>query len=239
MEQNAPTNHNHGTNKLWARSQNNLLHNLTQEATWRIFRIMSEFVNGFQMLSHTGPSVTFFGSARTPEHDKYYHIAVKLAELIGKDGYTVITGGGPGIMEGANRGAKQAGAESIGLNIELPREQYVNPYVSVSQGFHYFFTRKVMLSISSLAYVYFPGGYGTLDELFEILTLIETKKMEALPLILVGRDYWGPLLEWIEQYVHQNAYIDSDDLKIVHVADSAEEAYHYLTAHIKERNREI
>lgn len=225
--------------KILSRSKNNLLQSLSGEATWRIFRIIAEFVNGFQLLSTIGPSVTIFGSARTPQSDKYYQASVKLAELLGQTGYTIITGGGPGIMEAANRGAHQVKAESLGLNIELPFEQHINPYVSKSLAFHYFFTRKVMLSISSTAYIYFPGGYGTLDELFEILTLIETKKMDPLPIILYGRSYWEPLLEWIENYVHQNEYIDSDDLKIVHVVDTPEEAFAYLSSHLKQRESEF
>lgn len=206
---------------------------MASEATWRIFRIMSEFVEGFQFLSELGPSVTFFGSARLKPTNHYYKQAVRLAELLGNECFTIISGGGPGIMEAANKGAQRADAPSIGLNIELPFEQRTNEYVDKSAGFHYFFTRKVMLSASSVAYVYFPGGFGTLDELFEIITLIQTKKIERIPVVMIGKKYWEPLIEWIRNIlIEKEETIHPEDLDIMHIVDTAEEAYKYLIKHI-------
>jgi uncharacterized protein (TIGR00730 family) len=196
------------------------------DLTWRIFRIMSEFVEGFQFLSTTSREVSIFGSARLQPGSHWYQVAEDLGRLLGEDGFTVVTGGGPGIMEGANKGAFEAGANSVGLNIQLPKEQRTNPYVTHSQAFHYFFTRKVMLAASAQAYVYFPGGYGTLDELFEILTLIQTAKSEAVPVVLVGREYWGGLVEWLDKVVYGGFdTIHREDLKIFTVVDTAKEAY--------------
>ncbi len=196
------------------------------DISWRIFRIMAEFVEGFQFLSTTKRQVSVFGSARIPAGNKWYDEAVKFGQLLGKGKYTVVTGGGPGIMEGANKGAFEMGAVSVGLNIQLPREQRINPYVTDSRAFHYFFTRKVMLAASAQVYVYFPGGYGTLDELFEILTLIQTGKSEKVPVVLVGKEYWEPLWSWIKVTVY-GTYdaIDRADVDIVRIVDSAEEAY--------------
>lgn len=202
----------------------------TANINWRIFRIMAEFIEGFEFLSKLKREVTVFGSARTPETSRYYKIAKALGALCGKAGFTVITGGGPGIMEAANRGAFEAGGESVGLDINLPLEQRRNPYVRSSMGFHYFFTRKVMLSASAQAYVFFPGGYGTLDELFEVATLIQTGKMSSgVPIILVGRAFWMPMLDWIEQVMwEEDRYIDKPDIGILQVVDSAEEAYRII-----------
>lgn len=196
------------------------------EITWRIFRIMSEFVEGFQFLSESTNEVTIFGSARFNPKEKWYKEAEKLGALLGKGGYTVITGGGPGIMEGANKGATKVGAESIGLNIQLPFEQRMNKYATRGRGFHYFFTRKVMLAASAQAYVYFPGGFGTLDEFFEIITLIQTEKMKPVPVICVGKDFWNPLFKWVNT-VQANKYatISKKDMKLFVVVDTAKEAY--------------
>jgi len=208
---------------------NNILTELLSDATWRIFRIMAEFVDGFQFLSEQGPSITIFGSARTPEGHRSYEEARRLGALLAKEGVTIVTGGGPGIMEAANRGAFDENGHSIGLNIELPFEQRANKYITKGIGFHYFFSRKVMLSISSLAYVYFPGGFGTLDELFEIVTLIQTKKMSPLPVVLVGRDFWEPLKDWIvENMQKKHKYISQGDENLLHIVDSADEAYRYV-----------
>jgi hypothetical protein len=194
-------------------------------ATWRIFRIMAEFVDGYEFLSKLEADVTVFGSARTTKNGKYYKEAVKLAELMAKAGMSIITGGGPGIMEAANKGAYKAGGESIGLNIQLPFEQRINKYVRHGLGFHFFFTRKVMLTSPSQVFVAFPGGFGTMDEVFEVMTLIQTHKMQPVPVILVGRDFWGSLAQWMEKHmVQKQQTISPEDMKIFHVVDTAEEA---------------
>lgn len=197
---------------------------------WRVMRIQSEFINGFQFLADFKKTVTFFGSARFDAENSYYKTAEKLAELLGKEGFGVITGGGPGIMEAANRGAASAKAESIGLNIQLPFEQRANPYIQKSIGFHYFFTRKVMLAYSAKAYVFCPGGYGTLDEFFEIIVLVQTKKFfDKIPIVCVGKDYWEGLDKWMKEILYnKNGAIDADDLEIYKIVDSAEEAFDYI-----------
>lgn len=205
-----------------------------------IFRIMAEFVEGFQFLSGLKKEVSIFGSARfsSDKHPGAHHYkeARKLAKLLGKKGFTIITGGGPGIMEAANRGAVDAGAESVGLNIQLPQEQRINPYVKKSVAFHYFFTRKVMLSASAQAYIFLPGGFGTLDEFFEIVTLIQTGKMDPIPMILIGHDFWRPLIRWIKVYMYQkHKTIKKKDLKIFYLAKSVEEAVEIISQ-TKERN---
>lgn len=203
--------------------------NFREDANWRIFRILAEFVEGFEFLAPLKKEVTFFGSARFLEKNLHYQQARKLARLLGEAGFTVVTGGGPGIMEAANRGAFETNAESVGLNIQLPKEQRINPYVKRGIGFHYFFTRKVMLSVSAQAYVFFPGGFGTLDEFFEIITLLQTKKMENLPVILVGQDYWQPLLGWLRKVVCQeHQAITVEDLSLFTLVDSAESAFEIL-----------
>lgn len=205
------------------------------EFSWRIFRIMAEFIEGFQFLADLKKEVTIFGSARFKENDQYYKEARKLGRLLGEAGYTIITGGGPGIMEAGNRGASEVNAPSIGLNIQLPREQRTNKYVKKGIGFYYFFTRKVMLSASAQAYVFFPGGFGTVDEFMELTVLIQTQKMEPIPIVLVGLDFWSGLLKWIEKkMLKKYNVIIRDDLKIYTLVDSAEEAY-TIIAKTKER----
>lgn len=197
-----------------------------QEVSWRIFRIMAEFIDGFQFLADLKKEVSIFGSTRFTEKNPHYQEALELSRRLGKAGYTIVTGGGPGIMEAANRGATETGAESIGLNIQLPREQRVNKYVKHGIGFHYFFTRKTMLSASAQAYIFFPGGFGTLDEFFEIVTLIQTKKMEPIPIVLVGKDYWGSLLEWIKKEVYgEHHAVSAEDMNIFKIARSIDEAF--------------
>lgn len=194
--------------------------------SWRIFRIMSEFVDGFEFLSKLRRTVTIFGSARLKEEDRYYQIARELARRLAAEKYTVVTGGGPGIMEAANRGATEGKGLSVGLNIELPLEQEFNPYVKQGMGFHFFFSRKFMLDYSALTYVYFPGGFGTLDELFTVLTLIQTGKAERqVPVILVGTEFWKPLVEWLTT-AHEGRYhtISHEDLDIIHLTDDLDEA---------------
>ena len=200
--------------------------NFAEDANWRVFRIMSEFVDGFEFLYPLRREVTFFGSARLPERDKWYIEAKRLGTLLGKAGFTVITGGGPGIMEAGNRGAYEGGGESIGLDIELPEEQRRNAYVKKGIGFHYFFTRKVMLSASAQAYVFFPGGFGTMDEFFEMITLIQTKKMEPVPCVCVGKDFWSPLDSWIRTtFAEEYKTIDPEDLNLYQIVDTAQEAF--------------
>lgn len=208
-----------------------------QDITWRIFRIMAEFVDGFQFLTDTKRQVSIFGSARSPAGSKWYAEAVKLGSLLGKGGFTVVTGGGPGIMEGANKGAYEVGAPSVGLNIQLPREQRTNPFVTQAIAFHYFFTRKVMFAASAQAYVFFPGGYGTLDELFEILTLIQTGKSEKLPVVLVGREYWEPLQAWLMETVYgKHDALNRADINLAKIVDTAEEVYAIVSKSTERRS---
>lgn len=203
--------------------------NFAEDANWRIFRIMSEYIEGFEFLSKLRKEVTFFGSARLSEDSHWYKQAQALGRLLGEHGFTVITGGGPGIMEAGNRGAYEGGGESIGLDIELPMEQRRNAYVKKGIGFHYFFTRKVMMSASAQAYVFFPGGFGTLDEFYEILTLIQTKKMEPVPVVCVSREYWEPLNDWVRTcLVEKFQAISPDDLNLYTIVDSAQEAFALL-----------
>lgn len=201
------------------------------EITWRIFRIMAEFVEGFQFLSGFKREVTIFGSARNPSTDKWYKEARKLGAMLADCGFTVITGGGPGVMEGANRGAFEAGGTSVGINIELPREQRANPYITHGRGFHYFFSRKVMLAASAQAYVFFPGGYGTLDEFFEMVVLVQTGKAQRVPMVCVGRKFWEPLEAFIEQVVQKEfGCISKDELGLYTIVDTAEEAFRLVEA---------
>ncbi len=194
---------------------------------WRVFRIMAEFVDGFQFLADIKKAVTFFGSARFAENNHWYKECRDLAKMLAKAKFSVITGGGPGIMEAGNRGAYEAGGESIGIDIQLPYEQRINPYVKKGHGFYYFFTRKVMLAYSAQAYVFFPGGYGTLDELMEILTLVQTKKIhDNVPIVLVGKDFWGDLNDWMKKkLVDQYETIDPEDLELYTIVDTAKEAF--------------
>lgn len=196
------------------------------EITWRIFRIMAEFVEGFQFLSEFKREVTIFGSARTPETDRWYKEARKFGKLLAECGFATITGGGPGIMEAANRGATEAGGVSVGLNIQLPKEQRANPYITHGKGFHYFFSRKVMLAASAQAYVFFPGGFGTMDEFFEMLVLIQTKKAQPVPMVCVGKEFWEPLMKYIDETIVRKFEVASvEDTKLYVIVDTAEEAF--------------
>ncbi|MFZ5800878.1 MAG: TIGR00730 family Rossman fold protein, partial [Candidatus Omnitrophota bacterium] len=188
-----------------------------KEDPWRIFRIMAEFVDGFEELSLVGPAVSIFGSARIDKEDKYYKLAEHIAYALVKAGYAVITGGGPGIMEAANKGAKAAKGQSIGLNIEIPEEQKPNPYVQTLLSFHYFFCRKVMFVKYASAFVIMPGGFGTLDELFESLNLIQTRRIGKFPVVLVGKEYWQGLLDWLRAVPLKKKCISEEDLKIFKV----------------------
>ena len=196
---------------------------LSMEDPWRVFRIMAEFVDGFDVLSKIGPAVTIFGSARLKQTSPIYKAAEKTAYLLAKEGYAVITGGGPGIMEAANKGALSAKGNSIGLNIDLPSEQVPNRFTTTTLDFHYFFCRKVMFLKYAMAFVIFPGGYGTLDEFTESITLIQTKRMERFPVILYGSTYWEGLLEWLKKTVLKNDCIEKGDLDIFQVVDKPED----------------
>jgi len=195
--------------------------------SWRIFRIMAEFVDGFNFITKFSKTVTIFGSARVQDHDEHYRAAQKLARLLARAGYTIITGGGPGIMEAANKGALEGKGESVGLNIQLPFEQRVNAFVKKAIAFNYFFTRKVMLAFSASAFVFFPGGYGTLDEMFEILTLRQTHKINPrIPVILVGTDFWSPLAEWLKNNAAaRHGMIEKSELRLFVIVETPEQAF--------------
>ncbi|MFA5130224.1 MAG: TIGR00730 family Rossman fold protein [Patescibacteria group bacterium] len=203
------------------------LQTFTEDPNWRIFRIMAEFIEGYQFLDKFHGEVSIFGSARAPETDPFYRAARTLGCMLGKAGYTVITGGGPGIMEAANRGAFEAGGESVGLDIELSTEQRRNQYVTRAVGFHYFFTRKVMLSAAAQAYVFMPGGFGTLDEMTEMVTLVQTGKIPRdVPIILFGKKFWRPFIAWVRDVVlKKEKYIKKDDLALLHVVDTPKQAF--------------
>ncbi|USN87890.1 MAG: TIGR00730 family Rossman fold protein [Candidatus Nomurabacteria bacterium] len=205
--------------------------------SWRVFRIMSEFVEGFELLNKYGLAATFWGSARLTPQDHYYKDAETLAAKLAKRGFTIISGGGPGIMEASNVGAFKVGGSSVGLNIKLPYEQKLNPYTTESLTFDFFFSRKVMLTFASEVYVYFPGGFGTLDEFFEIVTLIQTKKIEPIPVILYGKEYWEPLIKWFEKdLIKKHKTISKEDLEIFHVVDTVDEAYKYIMKNVDCKN---
>ena len=191
----------------------------------RLIKIMNEFVNGYKFIRHYKKAVSIFGSARTSLDKGVYKDAHKLGYELAKAGFAVITGGGPGIMQAANEGALKFGGESVGLNIQLPNEQRINPYVNESTSFHYFFTRKVMLASVSQVYVFFPGGFGTMDELFEMLTLIQTKKVAPIKVILVNKKFWSPMMSWLEKTIYgHNKAISKSDLNLFHIVQDADEA---------------
>lgn len=194
-----------------------------QSDSWRVLRIMSEFVQGFEHLADVYPAVAIFGSARTEQANAYYGDAVRTAELLGQAGFAVITGGGPGIMEAANRGAQLGGGLSIGCNIELPFEQEINPYIDRAMTFRYFFVRKLMFVKYSEAFIAFPGGFGTLDELFDALTLIQTKKISNFPVILYSSGYWKGLVDWMRERLLAEKMINLEDVDGIHVCDTPEE----------------
>ncbi len=197
--------------------------------SWRIFRIMAEFVEGFELLRKYGCAVTFFGSSRTKPTDPYYEAAEELAAKLAKKKFTVITGGGGGIMEAANVGAFKVGGNSVGLNIKLPHEQQLNPYTTESLSFDFFFSRKVMLAFASECYVYFPGGFGTMDEFFELLTLVQTKKIARVPIVLYGADYWKPVLQFFEaQMLREHKAISPEDMELFAVVDDISTAYKHI-----------
>ncbi|WP_179346567.1 LOG family protein [Winogradskyella ursingii] len=207
--------------------------------SWAIFKIMGEFVNGYEKLSKIGPCVSIFGSARTKPDHKYYKLTEEVATKIVEHGYGVITGGGPGIMEAGNKGAHNAGGTSVGLNIDLPFEQHDNPYIDSDKSldFDYFFVRKVMFVKYSQGFVVMPGGFGTLDELFEAMTLIQTHKIESFPIILVGTEFWGGLMEWVKTtLLEANNNVSPEDLDLIHIVDTADEVIEILNDFYKEYN---
>ena len=209
-----------------------LIDSLSKEESWRIFRIMAEFVDSIEVLSSVQNAVTVFGSARVKPEDKYYVMAEQLGKCLVQGGFSVITGGGPGIMEAANKGAAEAGGQSVGMNIKLPFEQKPNPYANLQLDYKYFFIRKVMFVKYAMAYVILPGGYGTMDELFEALTLIQTKRVKSFPVILMGRDYWQGLLDWLKNAMLQKEMIQSFDLEMIQIIDDPEEAVKHIKKYV-------
>lgn len=210
-----------------------LTEDFTVSDTWRVLRIQSEIVTGFDELAHIGKAVAVFGSARTPENHPYYKLARRTGECLAKSGLAVITGGGPGIMQAANQGAKEAGGLSIGCNIELPYEQVANPYLDINIEFRYFFVRKLMLVKYALGFVIFPGELGTIDELYEALTLIQTGKIERFPVILMGSEYWQGLVEWMETKMLAEAMINPEDLNLLKITDDPDQAVEIIQTTIK------
>ena len=215
---------NHFSNQL--KNWNNVKAN----DSWALFKIMSEFVHGYENMSRIGPCISIFGSARTAPEDPYYRLTTEIAESVVKSGLGIITGGGPGIMEAANLGAKNVGGISVGLNINLPFEQKANPYIDEDKlmNFEYFFVRKVIFMKYSQGFVVMPGGFGTLDELFEALTLIQTEKIKIFPIILVGKKFWGGLMDWINTTLLEEHKIDPDDLDLIRVVETKEEVLEHL-----------
>jgi hypothetical protein len=219
-------------NKIRKKFQQKTWNEVKTNDSWAIFKIMAEFVEGFERLSKIGPCVTIFGSARTKPDHKYYKLAENIAYKLTKHGYGVITGGGPGIMEAGNKGANRGGGVSVGLNIELPHEQHENPYIDSDKvlDFDYFFVRKVMFIKYSQGFVAMPGGFGTMDELFEAITLIQTKKIGKFPIVLVGRKFWQPLMDWIKNTLIEQGNISEENLNIFSVVDTEDEVLDVIDA---------
>jgi hypothetical protein len=206
---------------------------------WRVFRIMAEFVDGFELMAQVPPGISVFGSARTQPGQPYYEKAVQAGRRIAEAGFSVITGGGPGIMEGANKGAKEAGGESVGLNILLPFEQVANPYLTKVINFRYFFVRKVMFSKYAVGFIFFPGGFGTLDEFYDTITLIQTGKIHKLPVVLLGSDFWRGQLAWVRKtMLARFGHISPEDADLLHLEDDPGEAVRYICEHLAPRDRE-
>jgi uncharacterized protein (TIGR00730 family) len=198
-----------------------MIEDLKKSETWRVFRIQSELVEGFESLYNLGPAIGIFGGARFDEKSEYYNDAVKVCTMLSNLGFSIITGGGPGIMEAANKGAKMGKSKSVGLNIELPHEQSANKYQDISLAFRYFFVRKLMFVKYSTGFVIFPGGFGTLDEFFEALTLVQTRKIEGFPIVLYDRSYWMGLIDWMKGVLVERGVIDSKDTELFHVVDDS------------------
>ena len=221
-----------------AMKKKNSNNEFVSEEPWRLFRIMAEFVEGFEVLSKVGKAVSIFGSSRTPPNNKYYKLAEEIAYLLAKEGYAIITGSGPGIMEAANRGTGRAGGHSIGLNIQIPHEQEPNKYVDTLLDFRYFFVRKVMFVKYAKAFVIMPGGYGTLDEFTEAINLIQTERIPRFPVVLFGSEYWKDMLTWLKEAVLKNGNISKQDLKIFTVADSPKAVVKAIADFYKKSPRE-
>jgi uncharacterized protein (TIGR00730 family) len=209
-----------------------LIDDFTHQNTWRLFRILSEFVDGFETMSQVGPAVSIFGSARTRPRNRHYVAARTLARKLAHHGVTVITGGGPGIMEAANRGASEGGGVSVGLNIELPEEQELNRYVNLPIAFRYFFVRKVMFVKYAQAFVILPGGFGTLDELFEAVTLVQTKRIKPFPIVLYDRAYWAGLVDWMRERLIHDGMVSPRELSLVRVMDDVDDIVRFLLHHV-------
>jgi uncharacterized protein (TIGR00730 family) len=209
-------------------------HGFVREDPWRIFRIMAEFVDSFETMSQVGPAVTIFGSARTPPTDPAYQASVELARQLATNNLAVITGGGPGIMEAANRGAAETKGKSVGLNIQLPFEQRPNPFANIPVEFRYFFARKVCFVKYSTAFVFMPGGYGTLDEFFEVATLVQTRRIPRFPLILFGRAFWSGLLKWIKSTLEKNGMISVGDMDLFSVTDDPKEVVEIVLDYLRQ-----
>ena len=205
-----------------------------REDPWRIFRIMAEFVESFETMSKVGPAVTIFGSARNRPDDPYYLAALELGRKLALENFAIITGGGPGIMEAANKGAKQGKGKSVGLNIELPHEQAGNRFANIPIHFHYFFARKVAFVKYSMGFIYMPGGFGTLDEMFEVLTLIQTGRITRFPMILFGKRYWSGLVRWMDSTLEDHKLISPGDLDLVRITDEVDEAVQILCDYRRE-----
>jgi uncharacterized protein (TIGR00730 family) len=205
---------------------------LSINESWRVFRIMAEFVEGIETLSDVNNAVTIFGSARVKPDDIYYQKTENLTRLLVQNGFSVITGGGGGIMEAANKGASEAGGKSVGMNIQLPFEQNPNPYANIHLHYKYFFIRKVMFVKYAVAYVIMPGGFGTMDELFEALTLIQTKKIKSFPLILMGSEYWRGLIDWLKNTMMQEGKINSADMELIQIVDEPEEVVKLIKKYV-------
>lgn len=209
------------------------MEDLKSSEAWRVFRIQAELIDGIETLNELGPAVTVFGSSRLPPGDPYYEAAVATGRLLADMGVSVITGGGPGIMEGANKGNFNSGSRSVGLNIALPHEQTPNPFQNVSLTFHYFFTRKLMFVKYACGFIIFPGGFGTLDELFEALTLVQTERIRHFPIVMVGRDYWQGLIDWLHAQAVRRHCLDAGDLELLTLVDTAEEAAAIIQSHLE------
>lgn len=210
-------------------------------SSWQIFKIMAEFVEGFEALAKIGPCVSIFGSARTIANHNYYQLTVDLAKRFAEEGFGIISGGGPGVMEAANKGAHLAGGKSVGLNIQLPFEQHANPYIDRDKNlnFEYFFVRKVMFTKYSQGFVMMPGGFGTMDEFFEVMTLVQTGKMTKVPLVLLGKDYWGGLINWMKDIMlTKESNINPEDIDLFKVFDKPEEVINYFLQFYKDNNLE-